>query len=167
MENLFQVLGLGESFNLNPADLEEQYLKACRATHPDLHQTSPDSLVFAAEQSLAQVNRAYETLGNPSTRAEHLLLLSGGPSSKDCKIVDPEFLEEMITIREKVGPSMTIGERRGISSYITGIKLDAFSKLKTLMDFPITRDKHLDIRMLLNQIAFLESLERSIAIQEE
>lgn len=166
MENQFKVLGLPESFNLNPADLEEQYLKACRASHPDLHQSFTDSMVLAAENSLALVNTAYETLGNPLTRAEHLLFLSGGPSSKECKVVDPEFLEEMIAIREKLALSTTIGERESLSSHITGIKLNAFSKLKIRLDVPISRDNHLDIRMLLNQIAFIESLERSVAIQE-
>ena len=91
----FERLGLPRRFSLAADELERNYLARSRAVHPDLAGES------ASEES-SKLNEAYATLRDPFRRVEYLLQLLGGPGAKDVTQAPPEFLEEMMELRERV-----------------------------------------------------------------
>jgi len=98
----FDRLGLPCRFDLEPAEVEERYLAQSRALHPDFHQEGTAAAQHASLVWTALLNEAYATLRDPFKRADYLLGLLGGPSAAEQRQMDPEFLEEMLEIRERV-----------------------------------------------------------------
>src|SRR5439155_6433197 len=95
-------LGLPRRFTLAAAELERQYLARSRAVHPDYHATGSSADLAASTELSAALNEAYNTLRDPFTRADYLLLLEGGPSAAEQKQMPPAFLAEMLEDRERV-----------------------------------------------------------------
>src|SRR3954468_17799076 len=91
----FERLGLPRRFSLAADELERNYLARSRDVHPD----------FAGESAMeesSRLNEAYATLRDPFRRAEYLLQLLGGPRAAEVSAAPPEFLEEMMELRERV-----------------------------------------------------------------
>lgn len=72
-KNIFHLLGLEPSYNLDLHDLEERYLRLQGAIHPDrfIHKTDMEKSM-ALKQS-ADLNQAYQALKCPLKRAAALL----------------------------------------------------------------------------------------------
>lgn len=71
MPNAFALLGLPRAAALNEAALQQAWLEASRAAHPD--QPGGDAT------RAAEINAAYETLQTPEKRLKHLLELHQVP----------------------------------------------------------------------------------------
>ncbi len=93
----FELFSLEKSFRLNLAELEAKYLETSKNSHPDFNTSSPFDLEMLKNSAL--VNLAYNTLKHPFLRAEYLLLLEGGKTSEQNRIVPPEILDEVMEIR--------------------------------------------------------------------
>jgi molecular chaperone HscB len=96
----FERLGLPRRFSLQADELERNYLARSRAVHPDLAGE-------AASEESSRLNEAYATLRDPFRRVEYLLQLLGGPGAKEVSQAPPEFLEEMMELRERVEEAKT------------------------------------------------------------
>ena len=68
------------------------------AAHPDRSGESEDVEVGAA----ADLNRAKEILEHPEQRADCLLGLLGGPSKEQERGLPPDFLRDMLDLRESI-----------------------------------------------------------------
>lgn len=110
MESHFDRLGLPRRFTLDAAELERQYLARSRAVHPDYHAAGSSADRAASLDLSAALNEAYNTLRDPFTRAEYLLGLEGGPSVGEHKQVPPDFLAEMLDLRERVEDARAGGD---------------------------------------------------------
>lgn len=93
MENAFDILGLPRKFELSRAEIATAYRRAILKSHPDLEFES-DSDPAAA------LNSAKRTLEHPLQRAEHLCGVLYGPPVGREPALPPEFLMEMMEIRE-------------------------------------------------------------------
>lgn len=109
MQNLFEILGLAPAFALDLKALEAAYFTAQRACHPDRFVGKGEAERLAAITASQLVNDAYETLKNPLTRAEHLLLLQGIDALADNAKAPPAILMEMMELRERVGDAGSDG----------------------------------------------------------
>lgn len=107
--NYFEVFGLPVTYELDAAELRRQYLALSRGVHPDAQSERSDLVRQQALALSAELNRAYDTLRDPITRAEYLLALAGGPSAADDKSVPPRLLGEVMTLREEI--ETAAGER--------------------------------------------------------
>jgi len=99
-KNYFKVLGIPESFDVDPKHVSERFKSLQREWHPDHHYsgesgTDPDKA--AAISSL--VNEAYKALKSPHTRAKHLLALLGQDEDPD---MSPDFLAWVVQFREAI-----------------------------------------------------------------
>jgi molecular chaperone HscB len=75
--DMFSLLGLPATFDLDSGDLEKRYFTAQRIFHPDrLVGKSPAERTAAINTSM-RLNEAYETLKSPLKRARALLVLKG------------------------------------------------------------------------------------------
>ncbi|MBS0188023.1 MAG: DnaJ domain-containing protein [Planctomycetes bacterium] len=101
--NPFQHLGLPLRFDLSEADIRRAYLARVAAQHPDI--SSEDE----AQEASATLNRARETLLNPETRADALLVALGGPAKDADKSLPPGFLMEIMQLREEIEGAVASG----------------------------------------------------------
>jgi molecular chaperone HscB len=98
----FERLGLPRRFDLDPAEVERNYLARSRELHPDYHQQSSTAQQRVSMEMTAALNEAFAALQNPFRRAEYLLSLEGGPSAAEHKEIAPAFLEEMLELRMEI-----------------------------------------------------------------
>ncbi|XP_042475388.1 iron-sulfur cluster co-chaperone protein HscB homolog, partial [Macadamia integrifolia] len=98
----FQIFGLDKKYEIEDCSLEKKYKDWQKKLHPDLvHSKSEKEKEYAAEQS-ARVIDAYRTLSKPLLRAIYMLRIEGVHVDEETTISDPEFLAEIMEIREAV-----------------------------------------------------------------
>ena len=152
----FERLGLPRRFSVDASDLERNYLARSREVHPDFHSGDTD----AVEDASAALNDAYATLRDPFRRAEHLLLLLGGPSAKDDKSLPPAFLMEMLELRE------VIETAKESPTEVARIEADLLARTDTLEQslgtFFQEADARISIRRELNCVRYLSGLLRDL-----
>jgi molecular chaperone HscB len=111
--NFFEVFGLPRRLGLDTEALQRQFYALARQTHPDFHQAAPPAERAAAEERAALVNAAYRTLRDPLARADYLVRLEEGRTTREGGEARPAapaaLLAEMFEIQEalaeaKAGP---------------------------------------------------------------
>lgn len=105
----FELLGLPQRFDLDPAALERAYLDRSRETHPDRFAAAPASERRVAVQRSMELNDAYQTLRKPVRRAEYLLARHGLTIGDNERIADAEFLMSILTLREELAEARAAG----------------------------------------------------------
>ena len=105
----FAVLGLEARYDLDTAALEARFRERSRELHPDRFAAAP-----AAERAQALIrtralNDAYQILRRPQTRAE-LLLARAGLAIGEHEQLDPDFLMEILELREELAEARAAGD---------------------------------------------------------
>lgn len=106
----FATLGLPKRYDLDLAELESRYRELQRALHPDRHAGASASVRRMSAQKTALVNDAYRMLRDDMRRAEALLAVHGGSAVRDDQVADPEFLMQMLELREQLGEAREAGD---------------------------------------------------------
>ena len=149
----FERLGLPRRFAIDPGELERNYLARSREVHPDFD--------TGDEDASAALNEAYSTLCEPFRRAEHLLILSGGPSASEDKTLPPAFLMEMLDLRDEIESARGSPERVGkIEADLTDRTMAlemSLAKLFEANDLPAIRRELNCVRYLGNLLRDLQS----------
>jgi molecular chaperone HscB len=111
--NFFEVFELPRRLAVDADELQRRFYALARRTHPDFHQAAPPAERAAVEERAALVNAAYRTLRDPIARADYLVRLEEGRSTKEGSEARPKappaLLAEMFEIQEalaeaKAGP---------------------------------------------------------------
>ena len=76
---------------------------------------------IAAEQS-SLLNKAYQTLLSPLSRAEYILAKNGHPALETDKLTDEEFIIDVLEIREELESARTTEEVERIQHENDGIE---------------------------------------------
>ncbi|HEB60225.1 MAG TPA: hypothetical protein ENJ06_00205 [Phycisphaeraceae bacterium] len=159
--NPFTLLGLPARFDLAPEDVQRAYLTKAAQLHPDRF-TDVVEQADAVRKSAA-VNDARKQLLNPETRANILLKLMGGPGKSDDKTLPPDFLMEIMQIREEMEEDAGSEEGRlrwqkwadeQRNDYLERIG-DLFAKAE---DGGLSADIAHSIRMELNALRYIERM---------
>ena len=99
----FQLFGLAQSYQVDMAQLEQQYRALQAQVHPDKSAHLSDAEQRLAMQRATLVNEAYQTLRNPLRRARYLLSLRGVDIQEENNTVMPlEFLTAQMEWHEAV-----------------------------------------------------------------
>lgn len=100
--NYFQLFGLPVRFDIDPEDLARRHRELIRVWHPDrFAQGSSQERRLALETS-ADLNDGVKVLRDPVDRARYLLKLHGVSTDEETDtVMDPEFLQEQMTWRER------------------------------------------------------------------
>jgi molecular chaperone HscB len=96
----FTFLGLPRRLRIDPDDLEERFLKLSRVFHPDFFQDSQAAERDISLVNAARLNKAYNTLKDPTSRASYILELELGSKYKPTKAVPPELAAEIMELQE-------------------------------------------------------------------
>lgn len=93
----FAILGLPRRFDLTDAAVRRAFLAKAQSAHPDA----------GGDQDIgADLTKARDTLLNPETRADALLLLLGGPAKDADKSLPPGFLMDIMETREALDAAL-------------------------------------------------------------
>lgn len=102
-QNYFDLFGLAQSFQVDIAQLEQQYRALQARVHPDKFAHLPDAEQRMAMQRATLVNEAYQTLRNPLRRARYLLSLHGVNTQEETNTAMPQdFLLAQMEWREAI-----------------------------------------------------------------
>jgi molecular chaperone HscB len=99
----FATLGLPRRYDMDRGELEARYRELQKALHPDRHAGASASQRAMNMGKAVEVNDAYRVLKDELRRAEALLIALGGNVSGDAGAADPEFLMEVMELREGLG----------------------------------------------------------------
>src|SRR3989338_7779624 len=101
--NHFQLFGIAQSYQIDTAQLDQQYRALQALVHPDKSAHLPDAEQRLAMQRATLVNEAYQTLRSPLRRARYLLSLHGVDiQEENNNVMPPDFLMAQMEWREAV-----------------------------------------------------------------
>jgi molecular chaperone HscB len=106
----FVTLGLPRRYQLDLRQLETNYRELQRVLHPDRHGSAAASQRRMNLLKAVEVNEAYRTLKNEVTRAEALLALYAAGAPPEARQEDPEFLMEVLELREELSEAHAAGD---------------------------------------------------------
>ena len=113
--DLFSLLGLTPSYEIDRAALEAAYHERSREVHPDRFASAPASERVAALSKARALNDAYKTLRDARQRAEYLLV-RGGLTIGDNERLEPELLMEFLEQREELAAARQAGRSAEVES---------------------------------------------------
>ncbi len=101
--NYFELFGLPESFDIDPAKLAAAYQKLQAEFHPDRYASADAATRRAAVEQSALINAAWQTLKDPLRRGFYLLELAGHPVNEGRHTIrDSAFLMKQMEYRERL-----------------------------------------------------------------
>uniref|UniRef100_A0A0N5AD52 J domain-containing protein n=1 Tax=Syphacia muris TaxID=451379 RepID=A0A0N5AD52_9BILA len=106
-KNFFECLGVGQSFNIDPAVLKRNFLQLQAKIHPDKFSKCSNEERHISELCSSHLNEAYKTIMEPLRRATYLLQLKGENLADGINLVkhldtSSAFLIEMMELNEEV-----------------------------------------------------------------
>jgi molecular chaperone HscB len=96
----FEILGLPQRFEVDPAELRRRLLRLGRLVHPDFFAHAPTAQRELAERNSARLNRAHELLSDEFERASWLVGALGGPGENEERSMPQAFLAEVLEWNE-------------------------------------------------------------------
>jgi len=167
----YALFNLPVSFAVDAAALERAFLTKARAAHPDFHAADAAAQERAVDES-SRLNEAYAALKAPIRRADHLLDRLGGPSGADVRDMPPEFLMEIMDLREEIEEVRESGgldsdRGRALESKLNADLGETYSEMAerfstALAAAPPDADLLLAIRRQINVARYLEGLLRDL-----
>jgi len=116
----FELFGIERSFDLDVDDLGNRYLELSKEVHPDRFVNAPSRERVAALQRSMQLNDAYKTLKKPIARAEYMLASEGVTIGANERL-GPEFLMEVMELREELQQAKLAGDRARLAQLEEGM----------------------------------------------
>ena len=96
----FTFLGLPRRLRIDPDNLEERFLRLSRIFHPDFFQDSTDQERDISLVNAARLNKAYNTLKDPTQRAGYILELELGAQYTPTKSVPPDLAYDIMELQD-------------------------------------------------------------------
>jgi molecular chaperone HscB len=106
----FALLGLPAQFDLDTTTIEQAFFDKSKELHPDRFASAPAAERVAVLSRSRALNDAYQKLKKPVARAEYLLARHG-VTIGDNEQLDPEFLMEILELREQLAEARVAGQR--------------------------------------------------------
>lgn len=101
-DNFFALFEQPLQFDVSQSHLDQRLRALQKRYHPDNVSQDMSSSVQAkydSEQASAMINKAYQTLRSPDTRAAYLLDTAGQAASVETSIADLDFLDDAMDMR--------------------------------------------------------------------
>ena len=98
--NYFELFGLAPRFSIDLNSLERSFRQLQSEAHPDKYASNTQSEQRQALQQSTLINDGYQTLRNPTSRAQFLINLSG--KTEVTPTLSPNFLMAQMEWREAI-----------------------------------------------------------------
>ncbi|KAK8821826.1 hypothetical protein WA556_002271 [Blastocystis sp. ATCC 50177/Nand II] len=119
--NFFQLFGLPETYDIDPAKLEANFKNMQKVIHPDLFSSKSEEEKAVSTKVSTTINIAHNKLKNPISRAAYLVKLITGKDvlgEDDNYKVPMEVLMEVMEIREKLSDAKTDEEKDALKGKV-------------------------------------------------
>ena len=107
----FETFGWARRLRLDVSALRQRFYELSRRTHPDFHQAAPAAEQARILETSALLNAAYRTLRDPVARADYLVRLEEGRTTREGDTqkptAPPALLVEMFEIQEALAEART------------------------------------------------------------
>jgi molecular chaperone HscB len=121
-KNYFELFGLEPGYDVDAGELAARYRELQRRFHPDRFASAPEAERRASVQMTAQINAAYQTLGDDVARGRYLLGLHGVSTDEETDTrMDPSFLMEQMELREALDEAHDAGQRERLRAQVVGL----------------------------------------------
>jgi molecular chaperone HscB len=160
--NHFAALGLPERFDVDPDDLEIRHLRLSMEVHPDRGDLDDPAAQLNRHHRTAALNEAHRVLRDPALRAEHLLTLRGGPAADSRRSPAPEFLAEVLEIREELEEGAGRDRRAALGRELAEKREALLAKIGTLFAESGRDDALGDVRQALDEMKYLGGMLREL-----
>lgn len=162
-QNHFDLFGLAQSFQIDIAQLEQQYRALQTLVHPDKSAHMADAEQRLAMQRATLVNEAYQTLRNPLRRARYLLSLHGVDIQEENNtLMPPDFLLAQLEWREAVSEAQQARDAAvldGLEARLQRETRELESRLALKID---TERNYAAAAELVRKLRFMEKLAEQI-----
>ncbi|QGU16295.1 co-chaperone HscB [Leclercia sp. 119287] len=119
----FTLFGLPAGYEIDTQALAARFQDLQRQYHPDKFASGTQAEQLAAVQHSATINQAWQTLRNPLSRAEYLLLRHGFDlSSEQHTVRDTAFLMEQLELREELDEIEQAKDEARLERFIKRVK---------------------------------------------
>ena len=148
--NHFAKFGLKPSFEIDPEQLEDKYIKLQQQFHPDVLVNKDIKEQNKAIAASIAANQAYEILKNPLKRAIYLLKLQNIDINDDhCQIKpDPQTLMLVMQIQEQIAAGHDKQQiRNSVKSKIAGL-MQKSEKLFNSKQYNEAAEKLIEVKYL-------------------
>jgi molecular chaperone HscB len=162
----FACLGVERTFDLDPKQLQEIWQEKQHTCHPDRFVGESESERLAAMQISQEINRAYQILREPVSRAIELLKREGVDDiSLYRHQLDEDFLEALIETREAISEAGALSDPLALLNTLVGHaktqKQELMRELSTGFSQTGEKDKE-RLAGLTLQLQFIEKTLREI-----
>jgi molecular chaperone HscB len=103
--NYFELFGLAPRFSIDLNSLERSFRQLQSEMHPDKYASHTQSEQRIALQQSTLINDGYQTLRNPTSRAQFLINLSG--KTETTQVLSNNFLMAQMEWREAIEEAVT------------------------------------------------------------
>ena len=162
MASPFELLGLPVTFDLDASDVDSALRAAGLKWHPDRFACAPVPEREHAEEQMAEFNVAHACLSNPLQRAIALLEVFACPYDPSGVNADPEFLMEMLEVKEELAMAKDGDDSTALNKLIFDLRqrekreLMQLSQLFSTWESDQNRSQDLPkLQQLLNQLHYL------------
>ena len=162
-QNHFDLFGLAQSFQIDIAQLEQQYRALQTLVHPDKSAHLADAEQRLAMQRATLVNEAYQTLRNPLRRARYLLSLHGVDIQEENNtLMPPDFLLAQLEWREAVSEARQTRDAAALDELAARLRHET-SELEDRLAVNIDTEKNYAAAAgLVRKLRFMEKLAEEI-----
>lgn len=158
----FALLGVSRGYDVDAGELRTGFLAASRAVHPDRFGGADDAALSAAMRLSAQVNRAYEALGDPIQRAAYLLEMAGGRSAAEDKRVPQDVLNRALMVREEIEEARASSNAAQLAALRDGVLAEKVAEEARVADLArrlaAGQDVRDELRLRLNAMKYVQNL---------
>jgi molecular chaperone HscB len=166
-ENHFEIFGMPEQFELDPAALEERYRQLQREVHPDRFARASQAEQRVSMQLATRVNEAYQTLKSPLRRAGYLLQLRGvDPEFETNTAMPAEFLAGEMERRERLEEAVAGGDWERLIALSTDLRSEEDALLGAI-ERQLGAGEWKDAAATLRRLRFIEKFGEDIGAAEE
>lgn len=163
--DFFVMFNLPTRYDIDEHELHRKYLALSRNIHPDVVDKSTDQNRRNSLQLSSMLNRAYETLRGPVSRAEYLLVLVGGPGPRDDRSVPGETLAKIMVLRENIEEAREAGDeaalqklRQEVAAHGEATRAEIIRLARGLESDPQREKTMKELRRQLNAMQYWQNL---------
>jgi len=155
----FEILGVEASFDLDVAALEKRFRELSREVHPDRNRRA--ELGHAMD-----LNAAYRTLKDDLTRARAVLGARGVEVGGEERSDDPEFLMEVMELREALGEAREAGDLATVAKLATRVR-GAYDEARSVLSRTLAAHDHTGARAALGRMRYFRRFLDEVDVIEE
>ena len=133
--NDFVLFGVPQSFQQDPALLDERWKELQRNAHPDRFAAQGAAAQRLAMQWSVRINEAYQRLKDPLRRASYLCEMNGAPIHAETNTAMPtDFLMQQMEWREELDEAGTLDELDALLAQVNEHEREQLSKIGQSID---------------------------------